>query len=62
MFDPFLGSLNIRCRIIIGIQSGTIILTTTHLGSRDESSDLEFAGSGSVIFFAGGLEFRGRLR
>ena len=28
---PFLGTLNIRCRIIIGIQKGTIILTTTHL-------------------------------
>ena len=24
---PFLGTLNIRCRIIIGIQKGTIILT-----------------------------------
>ena len=28
---PFLGTLNIRCRIIIGIQKGTIILTTTHV-------------------------------
>ena len=28
---PFLGTLNIRCRIIIGIQTGTIILTTTHM-------------------------------
>ena len=28
---PFLGSLNIRCRITIGIQKGTIILTTTHM-------------------------------
>ena len=27
---PFLGTLNIRCRIIIGTQKGTIILTTTH--------------------------------
>ena len=26
-----LGTLNIRCRIIIGIQKGTIILTTTHM-------------------------------
>ena len=26
---PFLGTLNIRCRIIIGTQNGTIILTTT---------------------------------
>ena len=28
---PFLGTPNIRCRIIIGIQKGTIILTTTHI-------------------------------
>ena len=28
---PFLGTLNIRCRIIIGIQKGTIILKTTHI-------------------------------
>ena len=30
-YIPFLGTLNIRCRIIIGIQKGTIILTTTHM-------------------------------
>ena len=30
-YDPFLGTLNIRCRIIIGIQKGTIILITTHV-------------------------------
>ena len=29
-YGPFLGTLNIRCRIIIGIQNGTIIWTTTH--------------------------------
>ena len=29
-YGPFLGTLNIRCRIIIGTQKGTIILTTTH--------------------------------
>ena len=28
---PFWGTLNIRCRIIIGIQKGTIILTTTYM-------------------------------
>ena len=32
---PFLGTLNIRFRVIIRIQTGTIILTTTHLGLRD---------------------------
>ena len=31
-YGPFLGTLNIRGRIIIGIQKGTIILTTTHIG------------------------------
>ena len=30
MLVLFLGTLNIRCRIIVGIQKGTIILTTTH--------------------------------
>ena len=30
-YDPFLGALNIRCRIIMGIHKGTIILTATHL-------------------------------
>ena len=27
--DPFLGTLYIRCRIILGIQKGIIILTIT---------------------------------
>ena len=31
---PWLGTLNIRCRIIISIQKGTIILTTTHVLAR----------------------------
>ena len=30
-YGPFLGTLNIRGRIIIGIQKGTIILTTYHI-------------------------------
>ena len=30
-YGPFLGTLNIRCRIIIGTQIGSIILTTTHV-------------------------------
>ena len=30
-YGPFLGTLNIRCRIIIGIQTRTIILTATHI-------------------------------
>ena len=30
-YGPFLGTLNIRCRSILRIQKGTIILTTTHI-------------------------------
>ena len=30
-YGPFLGTLNIRGRIIIGIQKGTIILTTRYI-------------------------------
>ena len=30
-YDPFLGTLNIRCRIKLGPQKGTITLTTTHI-------------------------------
>ena len=30
-YGPFLGTLNIRCRIIKRTQKGTIILTTTHV-------------------------------
>ena len=30
-YGPFSGTLNIGCRIIPGIQKGTIILTTTHI-------------------------------
>ena len=33
-YGPFLGTLNIRGRIIIGTQKGTIILTTTHIGAK----------------------------
>ena len=31
-YGPFLGTLNIRFRIITSTQKGTLILTTTHLG------------------------------
>ena len=30
-YGPFLGTLNNRCRIIIGTQKGTLFLTTTHI-------------------------------
>ena len=38
--DPFLGTLNIRCRIIIGIQKGIIILTTTHMVAPENPPDI----------------------
>ena len=40
-YGPFLGTLNIRCRIIIGIQKGTIIVTTTHMQVSGESNGLD---------------------
>ena len=30
-YSPFLGTLNITCRPILGTQKGTIVLTTTHI-------------------------------
>ena len=33
-YGPFLGTLNIRGRIIIGTQKRAIILMTTHMGYR----------------------------
>ena len=30
-YGPFLGTLNIRCRIIIRTQKGTLILIPTHM-------------------------------
>ena len=38
-YGPFLGTLNIRGRTIIGTPKGTIILTTTHM-SRDRNPGL----------------------
>ena len=30
-YGPFLGTLNIRCRLLSRTQKGAIILTTTHI-------------------------------
>ena len=35
---PFWGTLNIRCRSILGTQKGSIILTTTHIFGRITTS------------------------
>ena len=39
-YGPFLGTLNSRCRIIIGTQKGTLILTTTHMYFTDPATPL----------------------
>ena len=36
-YGPFLGTLDIRCCIIIGIQKGTIILTTNHIRTTEKT-------------------------
>ena len=46
-YDPFLGTLNNRCRNIIRTQKGTIILTTTHI--RVLWARIGFAASGSAF-------------
>ena len=37
-YGSFLGTLNIRCRTILGTHKGTTILTTTHIGTWDPLS------------------------
>ena len=37
-YGPFLGTLNNRCRTIIGTKKGTIILTTTHMLSKEKGT------------------------
>ena len=49
-YGPFLGTLNIRCRIIRGIQKGTILLTTNHI--QNNAKFLRSSG------FSGGSEKR----
>ena len=44
-YGPFLGApLNTRCRIIIGIQKGTIILTITHIGIMEKKLETIISG------------------
>ena len=54
-YGPFLGTLNIRGRIIIGTQKGTIILTTTHI------VDVHRAPKGNVRCLYNGPEKRNYL-
>ena len=43
-YGPFLGTLNIRGRIIIGTQKGTIILTASHMTVVSDTYNLNRAG------------------
>ena len=38
-YGPLLDPLNTRCRIILGTQKGTIVLTTTHMFLEAEKWD-----------------------
>ena len=40
-YGSFLGTLNIRCRVIMGIQKGAMILTTTHILGQLASSSFD---------------------
>ena len=68
-YGPFLGTLNICCHIIIRIQKGTIILTTTHItfikALRFRYSDTkvvgEIIGKHSGIVTCSGLDIIGIL-
>ena len=57
-YGPFLGTLNIRGRIIIGTQKGTIILTTLHMCSYvcvpRQLSNLDAYGKPLAAWLLGG--------
>ena len=57
-YGPFLGTLTNRRRIIIGTQTGTLILTTTHIGESCKASrrkGLIKGCFGAVFFFCVGF-------
>ena len=47
-YGPFLGTLNITGRIIIGTQKGTTILTTTHIGIIENNMETAIIYWGST--------------
>ena len=57
-YGPFLGTLHIRGRIIIGIQKGTIILTTSHMAlgylKLQDVATLDPQGKASCLYYLGG--------
>ena len=50
---PLLGPLNIKCRIIIGTQKGTIILTTTHIYIVPSRIETETTARASIPRYMG---------
>ena len=46
IYGPFLGTLNIRGHTILGIQIGTMILTTTHIGRMEKKMETTIKGLG----------------
>ena len=54
-YGPLLGTVNIRCRIMIGTPKGTIILTTTHIYTPRKIREKRRAG-GNVGLRSGGLQ------
>ena len=57
-YGPFLGTLNIRGRITIGTQKGTIILTTTHVGGCYCGSTWDLRGMWHYTGVMGVLAFQ----
>ena len=55
-YGPFLGILNIGCRIIIGIQRTTIILTITQIDVGNPASERCCPGGGRGGFALLALE------
>ena len=56
-YGPFLGTVNIRCLIIIGIQEGTIIVTTTQVDSLIKDYNLNWPAFRLQIGFREGRLF-----
>ena len=55
-YGPFLGTLNMRCRIIIGTPKGTIILTTTHINGCNPNGGNILCGTLDALKFVNALE------
>ena len=48
-YGPFLGTLNIRCRIVIGTQTGTVTLTTTHTSLAESNENVPWCEKGMFL-------------